>query len=146
MWPYLGSKALNKKLRTHSFLQLLKFEKAKCPYFSYWWPRSRYIVHFSLWRQLKPYTPGLKRRNPHMNKKLRTVSFLQLLKFEKATRSIFTEFSNFQIFKSHSFVCKQEFRIGKEHLCRCFGSYKLREETKTLQSITQSLTIIRYLL
>ena len=41
-----------------------------------------------------------------------------------------------KIFKSPSFVCKQEFRIVKEYLCRCFGSYKLREETKTLQSIT----------
>ena len=39
-----------KKLMTLSFLQLLKFEKAKCPYFFYFWPRSQDIVNFFLWR------------------------------------------------------------------------------------------------
>ena len=35
----LGQKS--KKIRTLSFLQLLKFEKAKCPYIFNLWPRSR---------------------------------------------------------------------------------------------------------
>ena len=37
-----------KKVRTLSFLQLLKFEKAKCPYFFNFWPRSRDIGNFFL--------------------------------------------------------------------------------------------------
>ena len=37
-----------KKLRTLSFLQLLKFEKAKYPYFFNLWPRGRDIGLFSL--------------------------------------------------------------------------------------------------
>ena len=37
-----------KKIRTLSFLQLLKFEKAKCPYFFDLWPRSRDISNFFL--------------------------------------------------------------------------------------------------
>ena len=35
-----------KKVRTLSFLQLLKFEKSKCPYFFDLWPRSRDIANF----------------------------------------------------------------------------------------------------
>ena len=38
-----------KKLRTRSFLQLLKFEKAKCPYFFHLWPRGRDMAIFSIW-------------------------------------------------------------------------------------------------
>ena len=37
-----------KKVRTLSFLQLLKFEKEKCPYFFNLWPRGRDIGLFSL--------------------------------------------------------------------------------------------------
>ena len=37
-----------KKLRSLSFLQLLKFERAKCPYFFYLRPRSRDISNFFL--------------------------------------------------------------------------------------------------
>ena len=39
---------LTKKLRTLSFLQLLKFEKAKYPYFFNSWPRGGDISNFSL--------------------------------------------------------------------------------------------------
>ena len=49
-WLYLISEACYQKLRTLSFLQLLKFEKAKCPYFFYLWPRSRDIANFFNWR------------------------------------------------------------------------------------------------
>ena len=41
IWPYLSSWATNKKLRTRSFLQLLKFEKAKCPYFFIYGPGAK---------------------------------------------------------------------------------------------------------
>ena len=44
-WSYLGP---IKKLRTLYFVQLLKFEKAKCPYFFDSWPRSRDIDNFFL--------------------------------------------------------------------------------------------------
>ena len=39
-----------KKLRTLSFLQLLKFEKATCLYFFDFWPRCRDIGNFFLGR------------------------------------------------------------------------------------------------
>ena len=39
---------LIQKLRTLSFLQLLKIEKGKWPYFFYLWPRSRDIGNFFL--------------------------------------------------------------------------------------------------
>ena len=39
-----------KKLRTLSFLQLLKFEKAKYPYFFDLWPRGQDIGILSTWR------------------------------------------------------------------------------------------------
>ena len=44
-WPYLGSRATNKKkLRTLSFLQLLKFEKAKYPYFFIYGPGAKILA------------------------------------------------------------------------------------------------------
>ena len=76
-----------KNLRTLSFLQLLKFEKAKYPYFFNLWPR--YLAFFP-WRWYELLLLRFKRRNGHISapgqkiKKLRTLSFLQLLKFEKA--------------------------------------------------------------
>ena len=40
-WSYLGSLALNKIPKGTYFLQLLKCERAKSPYFCALWPRSR---------------------------------------------------------------------------------------------------------
>ena len=79
-----------KKLRTLSFLQLLKFEKAKYPYFFYLWPRGQDIGIFFLWRWYVLYFLSFKRWNGHISvpgpqiKEIRTLSFLQLSKFEKA--------------------------------------------------------------
>ena len=47
-WAYLSSWATNKKLRTLSFLQLLKFENINCTYIFCLWPRSRDIGSFFL--------------------------------------------------------------------------------------------------
>ena len=46
--PYLSSWVTNEKIRTLSFLQLSKFEKAKCPYFYVCWPRSSTCIHVSM--------------------------------------------------------------------------------------------------
>ena len=73
-----------KKLRAFSFLQLLKFEKAKCPYFCDLLPRSQEMMSFSFEARVVRFklfseeeianilTPG-----PQI-KKVRTLCFLKL--------------------------------------------------------------------
>ena len=79
-----------KKIKTFSFLQLSKFEKVKCPYFfslmaqgpRYWHFLPLTIIRTSLTEVQKMKWPYLS--SWVTNKKKRTLSFLQLSKFEKA--------------------------------------------------------------
>ena len=79
-----------KKQRSLSFLQLLKCEKAKCPMFFEPSPRGQDIGIYSPWWRYVLHFLTFKRWNGHISapgpqiKKIRTLSFLQLLKFEKA--------------------------------------------------------------
>ena len=78
----LGLKS--KKLRALSFLQLLKFEKAKCPYFCNLWPSSRDMTTSSFEARVERFKLSSEEENGNISgpgpqiKEVRTLCFLKL--------------------------------------------------------------------
>ena len=98
-WPYLGSMATNKKTKDIFFPVTFKVWESRVSFFFFnLWPRGRDIGLFSLDDGTYSSSWGSKERNGHISapgpkiKKLRTLSFLQLLKFEKAKCPYFVHF------------------------------------------------------
>ena len=88
-WPYLDFWARYKNLRSLSFLQLLKFEKAKCHYFFDLWPwsRVRTISSFKGWGvrlelSSEEEIASISAPGPQF-KNVRTLCFLKLQKLKK---------------------------------------------------------------
>ena len=89
-WPYLGSWATNKKTKDTFFSSTFKDWESKVSLvFQFMAQGPRYLPFFP-WRWHVLLLLRFKRNNAHISapgpqiKKLRTLSFLQLLKFEKA--------------------------------------------------------------
>ena len=94
-WPYLGSWATDQKTNDTFFSSTFKVWESKVSLvFQFMAQGPRYLPFFP-WRWHVLLLLRFKRRNPHISapgpqiKKLRTLSFLQFLKFEKARYPFF---------------------------------------------------------
>ena len=87
---YPGPSAINDKNKDTLLSQTLTVEEKKVSLYFYLWPRGQDIGIFFLWRWYVLYFLSFKRWNGHISvpgpqiKEIRTLSFLQLSKFEKA--------------------------------------------------------------
>ena len=94
-WPYFGSWATNKKTKDTFFSSTLKVWESKVSLFFWYMAQGLRYWHFFPWRWYVLLLLRFKRRNGHILapgpqiKKLRTLSFLQFLKFEKARYPFF---------------------------------------------------------